>query len=92
MSTSSSDYHVIAGSESSLDPEILSREFLCDKYIDFRKDRKFSNVNAIKGGGVFIAVLNTIQCEDVRIPEMADLEAICVKIKTRTGFVYIYCL
>lgn len=43
-------------------------------------------------GGVFVAVQSDIKCEEVRIPEMNDLESVCVKIQTRTGFVYIYCL
>lgn len=92
ISTSTSDYDIIAGSETWFNPKILSNEFICKKYTQFRKDRISSNITASKGGGVFIAVRDNIQCNGMRIPEMIDLEAVCVKIKTKCGFVYIYCL
>lgn len=47
---------------------------------------------ARQGGGVLIAVRSNIKCEPYSNDFMTDLEAICVRIPTTSGYIYLYCL
>lgn len=65
---------------------------MSDLYNLFRKDRSESSITEGRAGGVLIAVKKEIDCEEYSIPEMVDLEAVCVKIPLKDGFLFIYCL
>lgn len=54
LSTKDIDYDCISINETWLHPSHNDNEFMNERYIVYRKDRKFSNINASKGGGVFI--------------------------------------
>lgn len=70
----------------------MNNEFISDFYNVFRKDREESLIDADRGGGVLIAVRKDLDCEEYSVPEMKDLEAVCVRIQQKKGFQYVYCL
>lgn len=90
LSTKDLDYDCIAISETWLKPEHKDSEYIHEKYNVFRKDRKFSDIEANKGGGVLLAINKKYDCECVRYPEMDPIEAVCVRISTNSSFIYIY--
>lgn len=91
VSSSSADYDVIIITETWLEPSINNQVFISDEFSIYRKDRCISSVIiASKGGGVLIAVRNSICCEEIQTNEMKDLEAECIKIPVKTGFIFIY--
>lgn len=93
ITTTTSDYDIIAVTETWLDPTIYNQEFISNKYTVFRKDRLQSNIDASKGGGVFIAVKSSFQCEEIITDDMEHLESVCVKFYCRGGkVIYLYCL
>lgn len=91
-STLTADYQVIMASESWLNHTINSLEFMSTRYIIYRKDRESSAIPTRGGGGVFIAVRSNIRAEEYVNDQMRDLEAICVKISSSSGNIYIYCI
>lgn len=86
------DYDILTFTETWLTSNHHNNEFLSNNYKVFRKDRFDSNIEAERGGGVLIAVLNEIDCEHFLIPEMTDLEAVCVKFPLSRGNLFVYCL
>lgn len=90
LSTNSSIYDVIVLNETWLSPDQKDCEFLDKQYKAYRKDRAQSNITETRGGGVLIAVLNKIECEEIKTPEMLNLEAVCIKISLPKGFLFIY--
>lgn len=92
-STSTADYHIIAFAETWLD-QTIKNEILSDQYTVYRQDRYMTAISrtASQGGGVLIAVRSNIKCEPYSNNLMTDLEAICVRIPTPSGHIYIYCL
>lgn len=92
LSSDETDYDVVTITETWLHNGHNNNEFFSEKYNIFRKDRIDSMVGESRGGGVLIAVKNEIDCDEYSIPEMKDLEAICVKIPLQTGNLFIYCL
>lgn len=54
----SSDYPVICCTETWLQPSILTSEIICDSYSAIRADRRISELNCKRGGGVLLAVHN----------------------------------
>lgn len=91
LSTNSSIYDVIVFTETWLTPNQKDCEFLDKQYKAFRKDRSQSNLKESRGGGVLIAILNEIECDEINTPEMNDLEVVCIKISLPRGFLFIYC-
>lgn len=92
LSTNSTDYEVIALTETWLDPSQKESEFLDKKYKSFRKDRSESAVESNRGGGVLFAIKKEIECEAVCTPEMDELEAVGIKIKLSNGYLFVICL
>ncbi|KAI8515244.1 hypothetical protein Bbelb_078350 [Branchiostoma belcheri] len=68
---------IILGTESHLDPTILSSEILPEGYNVFRRDRNRD------GGGVLIAVADHLQCQEVTELSVPDCEIIWVKIRMK---------
>ncbi|KAJ8976799.1 hypothetical protein NQ317_004349 [Molorchus minor] len=69
-SVSDCEFDIITLSETWLHKDVCSSELIPDSYHVHRKDRKFDVVNENRGGGVLIAVKNTI------ISESVDVQAI----------------
>lgn len=85
---------MIAVTETWLDHSRKNSEFLDERFTVYRKDRSSTSIANIAsiGGGVLIAVRNNIKCEEYTNNKFTDLEAVCVRISTKFGFMYIYCL
>lgn len=92
LSTRDLEYDCISINETWLHPSHNNSEFINDKYNVFRKDRKFSDIKAKKGGGVLLAVHKKYDCELVTLPECEPLEAVCVRVALKSTYIYIYCL
>lgn len=86
------DYDCISINETWLHPSHNDNEFIDEKYIVFRKDRKFSDVKANKGGGVLLAIHRKHDCSSVSFPEIEPLEAVCVRITLKSSCIYVYSL
>lgn len=92
-STTLTDYDVITITETWLNEGHNNNEYISNKYQVFRKDRHQTNINAKRGGGILIAVLMEIDCEEHTIPEMKDLEAVCVRFPLKRDiYLYIVCM
>lgn len=65
-----------------------------EQYTVFRKDRSSTHIalSASIGGGVLVAVRSNINCEEFSNDKMINLEAVCVRIPTATGHIYVYSL
>lgn len=92
LATKDLDYDCISINETWLHPSHNDNEFMNDKYVVFRKDRKFSDVKANKGGGVLLAVHKKYDCTHINFPEIEPLEAVCVRIALKSSSMYIYSL
>lgn len=92
-SSSTADYDVIAFSETWLNKSV-KKEILDESYSVFRKDRDSTDISKIasQGGGVLVAIRSTFKCDIYSNHKMTNLEAICVKLSTNVGYIYIYCL
>lgn len=90
-STEASDYDLLLFTETWLKPETKHKEFMSDKYKSIRKDRKESDLNEDKGGGVLIAFKNSLECEELFVPEIIDLEAVAVKFSLSNCNLFLYC-
>lgn len=77
--------------ESWLNHDILSSEFFTDEYIVYRCDR--SSLNSFKsfGGGVIIAVHNSIKSSEISCPHNS-IEYLAIKLSWRVKSLYIYAL
>lgn len=94
LSSSTADYDVLSLGETWLTAKVKNAEFLDKQYNVFRKDRSSTHIaaSASIGGGVLIAVRYNIHCEEFSTDEMSNLEAVCVRIPTARGYIYIYSL
>lgn len=92
LSTKDLDYDCISINETWLHPSHADNEFINDKFNVFRKDRKLSDVNANKGGGVLLAIHKKYDCEMINFPEINPIEAVCVRVALNSSFIYIYSL
>lgn len=91
-STGDADFDVLTMTETWLRKDHHNNEFMSNLYRVFRRDRIDTDIVANRGGGVLIAVREDIDCDEHIIPEMAGLEAICVKFPLKKGNLFIYCL
>lgn len=65
LSTNSLDYSCIALQETWLLPSHKNEEFMDQKYTVFRKDRELSDVAAVRGEGVLLAIHKKFDCERI---------------------------
>lgn len=91
QSTNASIYDILALTETWLKPNQSSNEFMSLNYKTFRKDRENTSLTGLLGGRVLIAIKQEFDADEISTPEMADLEAICVKITLTDCCVFIYC-
>lgn len=80
LSSTSTDYDAIVIPETWLNHNKFSAEFFDIRYTVYRKDRQDSNIDAVLGGGVLIAVDSKHDTEEIVFPELIPLEAVCVKV------------
>lgn len=92
LSTKSLDYDGISINETWLNQTHKNEEFIDAKYNIFRKDRRDSDINANRGGGVLLAIHKKYDCENVVIPEMNAIEAVCVRVSMNGSSLFIYSL
>lgn len=92
LSTRELDYDCISINETWLHPSHNNEEFIHEKYNVFRKDRKNTNVDAQRGGGVLLAINKKFDCEEVSFPEIKHIEAICIRVTFESSHLYIYSL
>lgn len=71
------NHQVLVFTETWLNNNFLSTEILCNKFNIFRRDRE------TYGGGVLIAVANSLYAERVNIDSFVDIEFIAVVIKLK---------
>lgn len=90
-STGLKDYEIITFTETWLTKGHFNNEFISCDFRVFRKDRSDSNITAKRGGGVLIAVLNEIDCEEYSTPELNGLEVVCVQFPLSKGKLLVYC-
>lgn len=90
ISTTSCDYDVIVLSETWLRSDKFSAEFFDPRFTVYRKDRCDSNIDASKGGGVLIAIDSKYDSEIVPVPELNQLEAICIKVHLQSSNSHIF--
>ena len=81
-----SDYKVIIFTETWLKPDVLDTEVFSDNYQVFRKDR-----TSKKGGGVLIAVHNTIPSEFVEVSVDQDIEFVSAKLTFLGNTIFLTC-
>ena len=81
-----SDLKILVFTETWLKPNIRDTEILSDQYQLFRNDR----LNKV-GGGVLMAVHNSISSERVMLTDSQDVEFVCVKLSYINQTIYITC-
>lgn len=94
-SVSQFNYAIFALSETWLDPSINCNELFPNSFNVFRSDRKFSELNCTRGGGVLLAVTNQIisSIVDLNTPAFLNLtpqiDIIAVKITLKVSVFYL---
>lgn len=68
----------------------FSAEFFDHRFTVYRKDRCDSNINAIQGGGVLIAIDSKYDSEPVTLPELEPLEAVWIKVHLKSSDTYMF--
>ncbi|KAL1402104.1 hypothetical protein pipiens_006234, partial [Culex pipiens pipiens] len=93
LALASSDYDVIALSETWLQDDIVDAE-LSSNYNLFRQDRNELTSDRSRGGGVLIAVkkAHDFTCTRVLSAGYEHLEQVAVRIKARNHTVYVCCI
>lgn len=90
ISSTSCDYDMIVLTETWLNSNKFSAEFFDPRFTVYRKDRCDSNINAIQGGGVLIAIDSKYDSEIVTLPEIEHIEAVCIKIHLRSSNTHMF--
>ena len=84
-----SDYDVYVFSETWLDEQINSVQLFGDHFNVYRRDRSIANSIRTRGGGVLIAVSNTLDSGLIRDDRFTSIETIWVKIKLLSRNVFV---
>ncbi|KAL1378995.1 hypothetical protein pipiens_015226 [Culex pipiens pipiens] len=93
LALASSDYDVIALSETWLQDDIVDAE-LSSNYHLFRQDRSALTSDRRRGGGVLVAVKKSheVTCTRVLSRGYEYLEQVAVRVKVRNHIVYVCCI
>lgn len=86
------DHDIIALSETWLHNDIGNLELFSDDYAVYRMDRRYSELNCARGGGVLIAARRTHQCSNVSCETIAAYDAIWICINFSGSRVLICCV
>lgn len=85
LSVISSDYDIIVLTETFLNKSILNSElFVLNDYFVYRRDRDYSKTGQVKGGGVLIAVRNSLLIKSIEHREnwqTDDVEDLWISLK-----------
>lgn len=81
LSSCSSNYDIVALTETWINNSHKSEEFFNQDYVVYRRDRDYDNLNVDRGGGVLIAVNSNIQSEMMPLNCCVSDEILCVKFK-----------
>lgn len=92
LSLLSSDFDVIAITETWLKPTVLNNELFDSSYLVYRCDRSELNSLKCRGGGVLVAVKSKYKSECFQLLNFDHLEVVVVKIKINTLTLYIFCI
>lgn len=84
-----SDYHVIALTERWLLPRVNSGEMFDRRYSVYRCDRDALIMGKRKGGGVLLAINNTLRSEEITRFNIAD-ELVIVKVRDCKGIAILF--
>lgn len=91
---SSSEYDVIALTETWLDSDILDSEIVNSDYNLYRCDRNFSERGVTRGGGVLIAIKNDFNCTLLDLSYFKQcapsIDILGLKIVLNIGCIYLY--
>lgn len=93
LSSTSSQFDVIAVTESGLHPGIYDGElFNCNNFSVYRCDRSALNSDHERFGGVLVAVRSHIASERVVVPLTESVELVLVRLSFGKASVYVCCL
>lgn len=85
---------IIAVTETWLHPEINDSEIFPDFYNVYRADRNFECVDAVRGGGVLLAVDNKIKSQLVPLPNLRSIvqliDFVCCKLTFDGSVVFVF--
>lgn len=88
----SSDFDIIAITETWLKPSVQNNEFFDSSYLVYRCDRSEFNSLKCRGGGVLVAVKSKYKSECLQLLNCDHLEVVVVKIKINTITLFIFCI
>lgn len=91
LSSFSFNVEVLCLTETNLNSNILDAMILCNSYVIYRCDRTPLTSNKISGGGCLIAVLSSVDSEEVEYSDKS-IEFVCVKIKLLKYSLFICCV
>lgn len=92
LSSFSFNYEILCLTETNLNENIKNEMILCKNYNIFRCDRSIKTSEKLSGGGCLIAIISTIESEEVAIND-DSLEFICVKIRlANKKYLFICCI
>lgn len=96
LATSSSDYNVVAISETWLTSSFLDNELFSSDFCVYRSDRNPLSSRGKRGGGVMLGIKNCpfYTCEQIIIPDLdIDVDLVCAKLSLTNGKkVFICCV
>lgn len=88
----SSDYDIIALSETWLHSGVESKELFGDDYSVFRCDRSHLNSTKKRGGGVLIAIKSKFISDSISLVAFQSLEVVVVKVCIKSLTIFIICV
>lgn len=91
LALSSSDYDVVALTETWLSSDVLNSELSSD-YEIYRLDRNPSTSQLLRGGGVLIGVKKHLRCKLVSLVNANSLEQVAVCVSLPMQAIYICCV
>lgn len=95
--SSSSEFDMIAITETWLTDSVFDAELVCDRYSVFRKDRNFSATSTTRGGGVLLAIDNKFSSVRYSLPNeiekcLPGIDILCVKVTHAQSMLYVFVL
>lgn len=90
MSTTSSDFDIIALTETWLHPGVMDNELFDSSFQVFRRDR-YTDASKL-GGGLLLGFRNTLTCSRVDFPVSLndlDIEIISVRVSLKSKDIYV---
>ena len=92
MGSLSCDYEVVALTETWLNSDFASAEFFSSAYTVYRRDRMYEELDCQRGGGVLIAVSNSVQSSLISTTIKAYYDDIWIELRTPNATFIIACV